>query len=182
MTQTDLSKYSKEQYQPGPLMLRSLWYVIGMIFLASAFPWPQGFKKWLLVLFGAKIGTGFVIKPRVRIKYPWFLEMGDYVWLGEDVWIDNLVQVTIEHHVCISQGAYLTTGSHDYKKTSFDLVLKPIHIKEGVWVAAKCVINPGVTIGAHSVIGAGSVVVGDTDEYMIYAGNPAKPIKKRVVE
>ena len=54
----------------------------------------SGFKRFLLRLFGAKIGKGVVIKPCVNIKYPWKLRIGNYVWIGENVWIDNLDTVT----------------------------------------------------------------------------------------
>lgn len=182
MIHTDLSQYSAAAYRPGNLFARITWYCTSMIFFRTAFPWPKSFKKVLLVLFGSKIGKGFVIKPCVTIKHPWFLTVGDQVWIGEGVWIDNLAPVTIGNHVCISQGSYLVSGSHDYQKKTFDLILKPINIKDGAWIAAKCVINPGVTIGSHSVIASGSVVTKDTEDFTVYTGNPARSAKERMIE
>ena len=71
-----------------------------------------------------KVGRSVIIKPRVRIKYPWFLQIGDNSWIGEDVWIDNLDSVIIKENVCISQGAMLMSGSHNYKSEKFDLITK----------------------------------------------------------
>ena len=96
----------------------------------------------MLVAFGARIGKGFVIKPAVNIKYPWKLKVGDDVWIGENVWIDNIGNVTIGSNVCISQGAMLLTGNHNYKSETFDLMIKPIVVEEGVWIGAKATIAP----------------------------------------
>ena len=78
-------------------------------------PYPSTFKAIILRVFGAKVGKGLVIRTHVRIKQPWRLSIGDHVWIGESVWIDNLVQVAIASNVCLSQGAFLLTGNHDYK-------------------------------------------------------------------
>ena len=106
--------------------MRFFWYFINVIFFKSSF-FPFNFLKiFLLQLFGCSLGKGVVIKPNVNIKYPWKLSLGNYVWIGESVWIDNLDNVTIGNHVCISQGAILICGSHNYKKQSFDLITKEI--------------------------------------------------------
>jgi len=175
----DLSQYSRGSYDPGHLSKRVGWYVVNALFVDTKIPWPQKLKKWLLIFFGARIGTDFVIKPRVSVKYPWFLEAGEHVWIGEGVWIDNLSPIKIGNHVCISQGTAIFTGNHDYKKTSFDLIVKPVEIHDGVWVGAKCVICPGVILGTHSVITAGSVVTNDTETYFVYQGNPARSVRGR---
>jgi putative colanic acid biosynthesis acetyltransferase WcaF len=138
-------------------------------------------KAALLRLFGGRVGRGVVIKPRVNIKYPWFLEVGDAAWLGEGAWIDNLTEVKVGNNVCISQGAYVLTGNHDYKREAFDLILKPVVIEDGVWVGARAVVCPGVTLGTHSVVTVGSVITKDTDPFMIYSGNPARPARRRVM-
>jgi putative colanic acid biosynthesis acetyltransferase WcaF len=132
-------------------------------------------------MFGAKIGTGVVIKPGVNIKYPWFLEMGDHCWIGEEVWIDNLALVSIGNNVCLSQGAYLLTGSHDYKKRSFDLITKPIILEDGVWIGAKATVCLGITCHAHSVLAVGSIATSDLEPYSIYQGNPAIKKRERVI-
>ncbi len=133
-------------------------------------------------LFGAKIGHGVIIKPCVNIKYPWFLQIGNNVWIGENAWIDNLTNVQIGNNVCISQGAYIFTGNHNYKKQTFDLMIDPIIIEDSVWIGAKAIVCPGITLKSHSVITVGSVVTKDTEPYKIYRGNPAEAFRERIIE
>lgn len=135
----------------------------------------------MLRLFGASIGKGVNIKPCVNIKYPWKLRVGDYTWIGENVWIDNLDMVTIGSHVCISQGALLLCGNHNYKKPSFDLSVAPIVLENGVWIGAKAVVCPGITSHSHSVLTVNSVMATNMDPYTIYSGNPASPVRKRMI-
>jgi len=130
-------------------------------------------------VFGAKIGKGVVVKPGVNIKYPWRLKVGNHVWIGEKVWIDNLGDVVIEDNVCISQGAMLLCGNHNYKKSSFDLMVGDITLKQGSWIGAKSVVCPGVTVGSHAVLSVGSIATQNLEEYTIYQGNPAVPNGKR---
>ena len=141
-SKTDLSKYNNDWYQPGGSVLKkTCWYVLHAIFIHSAFPFSS-FKVFLLRLFGASIGTSVTIKPNVTIKYPWHLTIGNHVWIGEQVWIDNLSRVTIKNNCCVSQGAMLLCGNHDYSKTSFDLIVKDITLEEGVWIGAKSIVCP----------------------------------------
>ena len=142
----------------------------------------MGIKIALLKAFGAKIGKGLVIKNSVTIKFPWKLVVGEYVWLGENVWIDNLDRVTIGNNVCISQGALLLTGNHDYTKSSFDYRNAPIVLEDGVWVGAKAMVCPGVIAHSHSILTVGSLASKDLDAYGIYQGNPAMKIRERIIE
>ena len=135
----------------------------------------------VLKLFGAKIGKGVVIKPNVNIKYPWLLEIGDHTWVGEKVWIDNLAKVTIGSNVCLSQGAMLLCGNHNYKKTTFDLILGEIVLEDGTWIGAHAVVCPGVTTGSHSILAVNSVANKDLESYSVYQGNPAVKIRERIV-
>ena len=127
-------------------------------------------------MFGAKIGQGVVIKPTVNIKYPWNLIIGNHVWIGEEVWIDNLGQVSIGDHACISQGALLLCGNHNYRKPTFDLMVGNITLEEGAWVGAKAIVGPGVTMKSHAVLSAGSVAGSDLESWSIYRGNPTQLI------
>ena len=159
--------------------MRFLWYFINIIFFKSSlFPF-NSLKLFLLRLFGCSLGKGVVIKPNVNIKYPWKLSLGNYVWIGEQVWIDNLDNVTVGNHVCISQGAILICGSHDYKKPSFDLITKEIILNDGVWVGAKSIILPGVVAESHAILSAGSVMSKNLENYTIYRGNPAEKVGLR---
>jgi putative colanic acid biosynthesis acetyltransferase WcaF len=119
------------------------------------------------------------MKTGVKIKFPWRLTIGNHVWIGEDTWIDNLANVTIENHVCLSQGVYLCTGNHNWNHPNFQLIPAPIYIQEGSWIAAKSVIGPGVTIGKGAVLALGSVTGRSLEANIVYSGNPAEPIKKR---
>jgi len=123
-----------------------------------------------------------MIKPNVTIKYPWFLKIGDYTWIGEQVWLDSLASITIGSNCCISQGALLLTGNHDYTKVSFDLIIGKIVLEDGVWIGAKSVVCPGVICFTHSVLAVGSVATKNLDTYSIYQGNPAIFKKKRIME
>lgn len=138
-------------------------------------------KTLLLKLFGAQLGDGVVIKPSVNIKYPWLLTLGHDVWIGERVWIDNLVPVVIGDNVCISQGAFLLTGNHDYTKKSFDLITRGIRLEDGVWIGARSVVCPGVVCHSHSVLAVGSVATSDMEGYRIYRGNPATVVRERSI-
>ncbi len=130
-------------------------------------------------MFGAKIGTGVVIKPNVRITFPWKLTLGDHVWLGEECWLLNLAPISIDSHVCVSQRAFLCSGSHNYKSQTFDLILKEIRIERGVWIGAGAWIGPGVCAGSHAVLTACSVASKDLEAFGIYQGNPAVLVRKR---
>jgi putative colanic acid biosynthesis acetyltransferase WcaF len=115
------------------------------------------------------------------IKYPWFLTIGDETWIGENVWIDNLTNVTIGKNCCLSQGSMLLTGNHNFKKSTFDLVLKPIILEDGSWIGAKATVCPGVTVYSHAVLSVGSVATTDLQANGIYQGNPAVNKTQRLI-
>ena len=159
-----------------------LWFFCSTLLVRNPLIPFAAFRKWVLVLFGATIGIESRIRPGVQIKFPWKLKLGDHVWLGENCWIDNLTDITIGDHSCISQGAMLCTGNHNYKSPGFELIMKPIVLEDGVWIGAKAFVGPGITAHSHSMLTAGSVATKDMDAYSIYQGNPATFIKKRVGE
>ena len=143
----------------------------------------SSFRTWLLRFFGAKIGKSVYCKPGLKVKFPWYLEVGDYSWLGEDLWIDNLAPVIIGAHCCLSQGAYLCTGNHDWSSANMKLFRQPITCERGeAGVRRKSLICPGVTIGVGAVVSAGSVVTGDIPSMEIHAGNPARFVRQRQVK
>lgn len=177
---TDLSSYNNSWFSTGGGRLKSLlWYFTNVLFFMNPLNPVSVIKVSLLRLFGAKIGKGVVIKPSVNIKYPWNLSIDDYTWIGENVWIDNLVQVTIGSNVCVSQGAMLLCGNHNYKKSTFDLMVGKIVLEDGCWVGAQSVVCPGVTLHSHAVLGVASVANKNLDAYTIYQGNPAQMVRKR---
>ena len=130
---TDLASFNNKNYNPGAGSLkRTLWYLANLLFLKNRFCTFSSIKRFVLRLFGARIGKKVVIKPSVNIKYPWKLSVGNYTWIGEGVWIDNLDEVVMGDNVCISQGALLLCGNHDYNKSSFDLITGKIILEDGV--------------------------------------------------
>ena len=181
MKRTDLSKYDNSWYDPGSIILRISWAIVNSLVFNSYLPFPSLFKALILKLFGSKVGSGLVIKPKVNIKYPWNLSIGNNVWIGECVWIDSLASISIGNNVCISQGAYLLCGNHNYSKSTFDLIIKDIEILDGAWVGAKAIICPGVVMKEHSVLSVGSIATKELDAFSIYQGNPAKKTKSRAI-
>ena len=180
---TDIASYNNSWYQTGGSGFKRLvwFYVNALIFNNGMFP-INGLKIFLLKSFGAAVGNGVVIKPSVNIKYPWNLQIGDYTWIGENVWLDSLVEISIGSNVCISQGAYLLTGNHNYRKVTFDLMVQKIKLEDGVWIGARSIVCPGVICASHAVLTAGSTATKDLEAYTIYQGNPAMAIKKRIIE
>ncbi|MFN4144380.1 MAG: WcaF family extracellular polysaccharide biosynthesis acetyltransferase [Runella sp.] len=177
-SKTDLTRFDNSWYKRPPLWKNILWIVASWALVRPTLV-PVGFKCRVLRFFGAKVGKGVMIKPNVNIKYPWLLNIGDYVWIGEGVWIDNLAQVTLASHVCLSQGAMLLTGNHDYTVPTFDLKVGEIHLEEGVWIGAKSVVCPGVRGFSHAVLAVGSVATKHLAPYGIYQGNPAQWVRER---
>lgn len=143
----------------GPLW-RAAWYLVNATVFQGALLGllPSQLKAALLRAFGAKVGRGFVCKPRVNIKYPWFLELGDHVWLGEGVWIDGLAPVRIGSNVVISQGCYVGNGNHDWSRPDFPFFAEPIAVGDGVWLTAFQQILGGAFVPAHHAVVGGDAV------------------------
>lgn len=158
------------------------WYFTNAIFFKSSINPSSAIKVFLLKLFGAKIGTNVNIKPSINIKYPWKLTIGNNTWIGEEVWIDNLASITIGNNVCISQGALLLTGNHNFKKETFDLIVSEIIIEDGVWIGAKSIVCPGTICRTHSILTVGSTATKELTAYSIYKGNPAIKVSERIIQ
>lgn len=182
MNRVDLNKYRNSTFNRGSSKLKELlWVVCSALFFQHSLAGFNRFKIFILRSFGTKVGQRVLLKPKVRIKFPWKLILGNDVWIGEDVWIDNLDLVNIADNVCISQGAMLLCGNHNYKRQSFDLMVSPIVLEDGVWIGAKAVVCPGVRCHSHAVLSVSSVAVSDLAAYTIYQGNPAQPVKVREI-
>ena len=164
-----------EHFSVGvPWLQLMLWFCAGSPLLASRCLPGSAWRIYLLRIFGAQIGIGCRLKPGLRVKYPWRLQVGPHCWLGEDVWIDNLAEVCIGEHACLSQGVYLCTGNHNYRSAGFDLCCAPIVIGDGAWLAAQVTVAPGVKVGSDAVVGIGSVVLSSVPDAVVWQGNPAQ--------
>ena len=156
-----------------------LWYLVKIVFFLSAFPWPQKIKHTLLRIFGAKVGRGVVIKPRVNIHFPWKLELGEYCWIGEECFILNFEKIYVGKQACLSQRTLLCGGNHNYRSPTFEYRNGPITISDGVWLGAQCFVGPNVTLGVDCVVTAGSKVFKDLPEGMVCGGDPCTPKSPR---
>jgi putative colanic acid biosynthesis acetyltransferase WcaF len=155
----DLSRFDNSRFDRGaPRWKEWLWYLVRALFFQNSLPFPSFLRIFFLRLFGARVGRGVVVRGGVTITFPWRLEIGNHSWIGEQVFILSLASVLIESNVCVSQRAFLCTGSHDHRSLDFRLVTKPITLREGSWVAAQAFVGPGVEIGAGSIVAAGAVV------------------------
>ena len=159
-----------------------LWWMTQSILFASSPQFLYGWRNWLLRIFGAKIGKGVIIRPSVRITYPWKLTIGDYAWIGDNVELYTLGEIVIGNNAVISQRTYICTASHDHTKPTFDIYSVKTVIEDEAWVATDVYVAPGVTIGRGAVIGARSSVFSDMPAGMICVGSPAKPIKPRIMD
>ena len=167
-------------WHPGtPFLLQCIWFCLGLPLLSARWLPGSAWRVLLLRVFGARIGVGCRIKPGLRVKFPWRLQVGQACWLAEDAWLDNLAPITLGDRVCISQGAYLCTGNHDFRSPGFDLCLGPITICSDVWIAAHAVLAPGTDVGSGAVVALGAVVSGRVEGGAIVRGNPAVVVGQR---
>jgi putative colanic acid biosynthesis acetyltransferase WcaF len=177
-----LGGYDNSWYAPGrSLPVRVLWLAVSRLFFTTSFPWPSALKRALLRRFGACISTSVVIKPSVRVKYPWNLTICDHAWIGEGTCLDTLAHVRIGANACLSQGVMVETGNHDWSRSTFDLIVSEVVIEDGAWAAVRSLLLPGARLASHAVLGAGSVLSGDTEPYGIYVGVPARKVRSRVI-
>lgn len=172
----DLSKFRLPRAFRGRSALTTqIWWIVQATLFRGS---PQAFYGWrraLLRMFGARIGRRVLVRPTVRITYPWKVEIGDYSWIGDQVDLYSLGPIIIGKNAVISQGSYLCTGTHDHTSIDFPIKAAVITVEDEAWIAARAFVHPGVTIGRGAVVGACSVVFADVPAMTIVAGNPARP-------
>jgi putative colanic acid biosynthesis acetyltransferase WcaF len=159
--------------------VEAVWHLLKCLLFLTPLPVSSGVKCAVLRLFGARVGCGVVIKPRVNIHFPWKLSLGDHSWIGEEVFILNFEPVTIGAHCCISQRAFLCAGNHDFRQPDMPYRNAPITVEDGAWVGAQVFVAPGVTIATEAVITAGSIVTKSQPAGMVCGGNPCVCLKQR---
>ena len=155
----DLSLFRMpENFRGKPGWYVQLWWITEGLFFRTSPQILYGWRRFLLRLFGAKIGNGVIIRPTAKVTYPWKVQIGDYSWIGDDVVLYSLGNITIGKNAVISQRSYICTGSHDYTKPEFTIYNSPVIIEDESWLATDVFVAPGVTIGSGAVIGARSSV------------------------
>lgn len=176
----DLSLYkTPKDFRGRSKITVQLWWLTNALFFKTS---PQVFYSWrriLLRLFGAKIGKGVIIRPSVVITYPWKIRIGDYSWIGDDVVLYSLGNISIGKNSVISQKSYLCTGTHDYSKKEFPIYAKDIIIEDECWLATDVYVAPGIKIGNGTVVGSRSSVFKNLPSGKVCFGSPAIPIKNR---
>ena len=153
----------------------SFWWLISNLFFSRAFT-PSHFRSIILRIFGARVGSGVIIRRGVRVHFPWKLEIGNDCWIGEEVWFINHEKITIGSNVCISQRSIICSGGHDYRSAALEYAHKPVIIKDGAWVCLDAKVLPGVTIGECSVVSAGEVTRNSLPDYSMLVGGQVRPI------
>jgi putative colanic acid biosynthesis acetyltransferase WcaF len=182
MAEVKLATYDNTWYNAGRSRFwQAAWFFIGLPLLRCSILPSSSIRVSLLRAFGARVGQRCTVKPGIRVKYPWRLIVGNDCWLGEDCWLDNLADVQLGNDVCVSQGAYLCTGNHDWSDSGFSLIVKSIVLRDGAWVGARAVVAPGVEIGECAIAASGSVVTRNVPAYQIHAGNPACFVRMREI-
>lgn len=159
-------------------LIALVWFFVEACFINNKLIPVSFVRVALLRAFGARIGRNCRMPHPIRVKAPWNLSVGDNCWFGVDAWIYNQTDIRIGSNVCISQGTFLTTGSHD-AAGNMDLQVAPIVIEDGVWITSRCVVQMGVTIGRSALVTPQSVVHRSLEAEGVYGGNPVRFIRKR---
>jgi len=163
----------------GNRLLRVVWGLAWLLLARLTPPPLHGWRRLVLRVFGARVGRGARVHGSARIWLPANLELGESCLIGPGVNLYNQGRITIGARTVISQGAHVCASSHDIGDPHFQLVLRPIQIGAGAWIAAEAFIGPGVTIGDGAVIGARAALFEDAEADGVYSGNPARLIKQR---
>lgn len=156
-----------------------LWWILQATVFACSPQFMYGWRRWLLRCFGAQVGKDVLIRPSVRVTFPWKVSIGDYAWVGDDVVLYSLGEIEIGKNAVVSQRTYLCAASHDYTKVDFPIHSAKIRIGSQAWLATDVFVAPGVTIGEGAVVGARSSVFHDMPPMRVCTGSPAKPGKPR---
>ncbi|MGK6306489.1 putative colanic acid biosynthesis acetyltransferase [Variovorax sp. DT-64] len=162
-------------------LLRAAWNVSWALLASWTPPQMRFWRRFLLKLFGAKLGESSDVRGSARVWYPPHLHLADRALLAERVNCYNMAPITLGRAALVSQGAHLCAGSHDIASETFQLTASPIVIGASAWIAAEAFVGPGVEVGEGAVLGARGVAFRSLDAWTVYGGNPAKAIKPRVL-
>lgn len=171
---------SRQKISVGRVVFLSFYYV-----LAKNLPGRMGtcLRTYLCGRIFKYIGRDVSVLKGVNFGSGTNVEIGDYSSLNRDCWISN--DTVIGADVMMGPEVIMLSGSHNFERTDIPMreqgapPRRPIVIGDDVWIGTRSVILPGVKVGSHSIIGAGSIVTKDVPEWAIVAGNPAKLIRYR---
>jgi putative colanic acid biosynthesis acetyltransferase WcaF len=159
-----------------------LWFIVQTT-LFNLMPRPfYAWRRFWLIVFGAKIASNVRIRPNVIVEFPWRLEIGENSSIGDHAWIYTVAPITIGKNCVISQYAKLVTGSHDVTSSKFVLKTAPIVIEDNSWVGANAFVGPGVTVSEGSVLAACTTAFKNLEPWKIYGGTGATFIKDRILK
>ena len=183
MSFQELKTYKNpKNFRGRSVFMVQLWWLVYFFLFRPSPQIMYAWRRFLLRIFGAKIGTKVIIRPSAQITYPWKVKIGDYSWIGDEVVLYSLGNIEIGRNSVVSQRSYLAAATHYYSSKSFDIFSKNISIGSKCWLATDVYVGPGVSIGDGTVVGARSSVFKDLPSQKICVGNPAKPIKDRTSE
>ena len=168
-------------FRGRPAWFVQLWWIVQATLFRMSPQALYGWRRFLLRLFGCKIGKGVLVRPTVEITYPWKVSIGDFSWIGHDVTLYSLGKIRIGDNAVISQNSYICTGSHDIETPAFEIYQKPVVIESEAWIATDVFVAPGVHVGRGAVVSARSTVLHDLPAMMVCVGNPAKPVRPRLI-
>lgn len=174
---------AKNQNKNPHKIKRLIWEVVWLMFISWTPRWMlNGWRRWLLIRFGATIGRGLVFRGSAEVWQPWKLKIGKDSWIDANVKLYSVDVISIGHDAVVSEGAFVCTASHDVTSETFNLKTAPIEIGNCAWVCSRAIVLPGVRIGDGAVVAAGAVVTKDVAPWTIVGGNPARVIGRRVVK
>lgn len=143
-------------------------------------PW---IRRFLAKRFLKQCGYGVRIAPGAKIQADKRVSLGDNSNIGQGCWL--LGDITIGNNVMMAPEVTIMSSNHEFKDISKPMIEQgqrpdePVYIGDDVWIGTRSIILPGVPVGSHSIIGAGSVVSRDVEEWTIVGGNPARIIGHR---
>ena len=152
-----LRSFTGRGYDKGrPVAVQAAWFAVQNLVFAKWW-FPACWRPAVLRAFGATVGERVFVRHRVRVLWPWKLTVGDDCWIGEDAWLLDLEPITLDRDVCVSQGAFLCTGSHDRLDPAFEYDNGPITVGAGAWIAARAIVLRGARVAPGEVVPAGAV-------------------------
>lgn len=157
-----------ESWDRPPVVL-AVWLVAELLLVTNPLQISSALRASVLRAFGAQIGRGVILRPRLRVKFPWKLRIGDRSWIGEGVWIHNQNRVHIGSDVVLSQDTFITTGSHRHR-TDMGLITKQILIEDGAWITSRCIVLGGTHVGRSALARPLTVVKGDIPANAVVSG------------